>query len=577
MRISLCVICGNEAKHILAMLKSFSPVFDELSLVRAVGVKEPDETLLLAQSFCKENGKTFTFSEYRNGIGTEKWEHVDDFAAARNKSFEGGTGDWLIWADCDDLFSGDAEAFREKLRNAPADLSMVRCFYDVRGTGKKLFRERAIRRSLFQMNRKWHHSVHENLLLLSGDRHEDWNEPFWVHAPMEVKKENRRRNLRILSNSVRETATQYFYIHQEHYCSQQRDAALDFGKLALAFPNLPSAFRYETLLNLARLTSSRRDANLYLMEAHGIYPWCREALAALTLLHFETKDYFKAQLWAAKMLELREPLAEQRPWTHETRWYGWSGYDLGARAYRANGNTAMADVLQWQYHAGATPRISLLHATRGRTSKAVATRDAWLSLASDPSRVEHIFAVDEDDATSCEMTKQFISVKSGKQSCVAAWNAAAKIARGDLLIQLSDDWQPCQDWDSKLISVCGDADLQKQSLVIAVDDGARKDQLLCMAILSRARYEQQGNEIFHEGYESVFSDNEFSYRAYKDGIVIDAREKLRFEHLHPSFGKAPMDETYRHNNQKTRYETGFALFKQRNPEASTWSRQASQS
>ena len=98
-----------------------------------------------------------------------------------------------------------------------------------------------------------------------------------------------------------------------------------------------------------------------------------------------------------------------------------------------------------------------------------------------------------------------------------------------------------------------------------------------MAILSRARYEQQGNELFHEGYESVFSDNEFSYRAYRDGIVIDAREKLRFEHLHPSFGKAPMDATYKHNNQQSRYEAGRALFAQRNPNAPTWSRPASQS
>lgn len=577
MRVSLCVICGNETKHIVTMLNSFAPVFDELSLVRAVGASKPDDSCDLAQRWCLQNGKDYVFAEHKNGLGCERWEHIDDFAAARNEAFQGGTGDWLIWADCDDVFHGDAEAFRHKLETAPADLSMVRCYYDVRGSGKKLFRERAIRRDLFRANRKWHHSVHENLLLLAGDRHEDWEQPIWVHAPVEVKKENRRRNLRILANSVREAPTQYFYIHQEHFCSQNREAALDFGKLALAFPNLQPAFRYETLLNVARLTQSRHDANLYLMEAHGIYPWCREALAALTLLNFELKDYAKAQVWAAKMLELREPLADQRPWTHEVRWYGWAGYDVGARAYRANGNKAMADVLQWQFHAGAKPVISLLHATRGRTSKAVAAREAWFSSASDQSRIEHIFAVDSDDSASCEMAKQFINATSSKQSCVAAWNAAARIARGDLLVQLSDDWQPCQGWDAKLLEACGDADLQKQPLVIAVDDGTRKDQLLCMAILSRARYEQQGNELFHEGYESVFSDNEFSYRAYRDRVVIDARQKLRFEHLHPCFGKAAVDDTYRHNNQKGRYEAGLALFAQRNPEAPAWMRQPSQS
>jgi glycosyltransferase involved in cell wall biosynthesis len=576
MRVSLCVICGNEEQHIAAMLNSFAGCFDELSLVRAIGGKKPDETCDIAHRWCLANGKDYVFFEYRNGVGCEKWEHVDDFASARNQAFQNGTGDWLIWADCDDLFSGNAEAFRIRLENLPSDVALVRCYYDVRQSGKKLFRERAIRRTLFQANRRWHHAVHENLLLLEGDKHEDWDEPLWVHAPIEVKRENRRRNLRILMNSVRECASQYFYVHQEHYCSQNREAALEYGRIALSFPNLQPAFRYETLLNMARISYSRRDANLYLMEAHGIFPWCREALAALILLSFERKEYAKARVWADKMRDLREPLAEERPWTHEVRWYGWAGFDLCARAHRASGNKAMADVFQSQFHAGAKPKISLLHATRGRTSQAISTREAWLSSAHDVSQVEHIFAVDSDDEVSCEMSKQFVSVISAKQSCVSAWNAAARMARGDLLVQLSDDWKSCAGWDKKLIEACGDADLQKKPLVLAVDDGARKDQLLCMAILSRARYEQQGSVLFHEGYESVFSDNEFSYRAFTDRVVLDARE-IRFEHLHPIFGKAPMDATYDHNNQKSRYESGLKLFNERNPDAEKWAHPRSQS
>jgi glycosyltransferase involved in cell wall biosynthesis len=577
MRISLCVICGNEKEHIISMLNSFAGIFDELSLVRAVGAKKTDETCDLAHRWCLNNGKEYLFAEYLNGVGSEKWEHVDDFAAARNKAFENGTGDWLIWADCDDIFSGDAKEFRERLEALAESVAMVRCYYDVKQSGKKLYRERAIRRSLFHANRRWHHSVHENLLLLEGDKHEDWDRFLWIHSPVEIKRDNRRRNLRILGHSVRETASQFFYIHQEHYCSQNRDAALEYGRIALTFPNLQPAFRYETLLNMARLSYSRRDANLFLMEAHGIFPWCREALAALILLCFERKEYAKAKIWADKMSELREPLAEERPWTHEVRWYGWSGFDLAARAYRAYGNDAMANVLQAQFHGGMKPRISLLHATRGRTSKAVAARDAWLSQAHDPSQVEHIFAVDSDDKTSVEMAKQFVSVVSSKKSCVAAWNAAARMARGDLLVQLSDDWQPCQGWDKQLLEACVDADLQKKSLVIAIDDGARKDQLLCMAILSRARFEEQGGEVFFDGYDSVFSDNEFSYRAFSSGVVIDARDKIRFEHLHPIFGKAPMDATYEHNNQKSRYEAGLALFQQRNPNAPQWNHPTSQS
>ena len=562
-RFSLCVICGNESAHIVPMLDAFASMFDELSMVRAIGARPGDNTVEQAREWCQRSGKDFIYSEHQNEPDASKWDHVDSFAKARNAAFRQATGDWLFWADCDDLVSRP-ETFRARLEAAPADLAMVRFLYDVRGSGKKLFRERAIRRDLFHAGRVWHHDVHENLLLLPGDRHEDWTDTVWIHAPREVKKENRRRNLRILANSVKETATQYFYIHQEHFCLRNLPAAEQFGKIALSFPNLQPSFRYETLLNLAKISQNRREAMSYTLEAHGVFPWCREAIAAMIMLHFERNDGKLARWWADQMLALREPLESERPWTHEAKWYGWAGYDLAARAFRLDENHARADVLQMQYHAGAHPRISLLHATRGRSSQAVNCRETWLNLAADPSQVEHIFAVDADDRESVQMAKQFVSVTSDRRTCVAAWNLAARKSRGDLLVQLSDDWIPPPGWDRRLLQAVAGRDLQKEPLVIAVSDGTRKDDLLCMAILSRARLEQQG-DLFFDGYESVFSDNEFSVRAFRDKVVVDARNLITFEHVHPAFGKAQMDATYQHNNQKERYERGLALFKERNP------------
>ena len=187
----------------------------------------------------------------------------------------------------------------------------------------------------------------------------------------------------------------------------------------------------------------------------------------------------------------------------------------------------------------------------------------WLNAAENPSQVEHIFAVDSDDNESLGMANQFISVISQKKTCVAAWNLAARKASGDLIIQLSDDWVPCLHWDSKLLALVKGRNLNEEQIVISVNDGHRKDDLLCMAILSRARLEAQG-DLFFDGYESVFSDNEFSYRAFADGIVIDARSSLRFDHLHPAFGKAKMDKTYEHNNSEERYKRGELLFNERN-------------
>ena len=42
-------------------------------------------------------------------------------------------------------------------------------------------------------------------------------------------------------------------------------------------------------------------------------------------------------------------------------------------------------------------RISLLHATRGRPEEPLKCRQLWFDMASKPDRVEHVFAIDDDD------------------------------------------------------------------------------------------------------------------------------------------------------------------------------------
>ena len=90
-----------------------------------------------------------------------------------------------------------------------------------------------------------------------------------------------------------------------------------------------------------------------------------------------------------------------------------------------------------------------------------------------------------------------------------------------------------------------------------------------MAIVSRARWEAQGREMFSPDYESMYSDNEYSFRAHRDGIVIDARS-LTFTHHHPAFGKGQTDETYERQNAPEKYKRGRDTFLRRNPDAEKW-------
>jgi glycosyltransferase involved in cell wall biosynthesis len=200
-------------------------------------------------------------------------------------------------------------------------------------------------------------------------------------------------------------------------------------------------------------------------------------------------------------------------------------------------------------------KISLLHATRGRSKQAIECRDKWLSSAKNPESIEHIFGIDDDDNDSlANINTARVIVPRGK-GCVQAWNACAKACKGDILIQLSDDWEPVPEWDALIIKEFEGVEGEQ---VLGVSDGARKDDLLCMAILNRKRYEKQGF-MFHPDFFSVYSDNYFTWAAQKDKVLKDASH-IVFEHKHPVFNKAEWDETYKRSNAQQHYFAGQVKF-----------------
>jgi len=200
-------------------------------------------------------------------------------------------------------------------------------------------------------------------------------------------------------------------------------------------------------------------------------------------------------------------------------------------------------------------KISLLHATRGRSKQAIECRDKWLNSAKDPKAIEHIFGIDDDDNDSLtNISTQRVIVARGK-GCVAAWNACAKASNGEILIQLSDDWEPVDGWDESIIKEFEGVEGEQ---VLAISDGHRTDDLLCMAILNRKRYETQGF-LFHPDFFSVYSDNYFTWAAHKDGVIKEAKH-IVLEHKHPIFNKAEWDKTYLESNDQRNYMQGHGKF-----------------
>jgi hypothetical protein len=206
-------------------------------------------------------------------------------------------------------------------------------------------------------------------------------------------------------------------------------------------------------------------------------------------------------------------------------------------------------------------KISVCHATRGRPQEAINARILWMKKAADPASVEWIYSVDDDDPKA-DMLKNWGIVK-GKGGCIAAWNRAAEVARGEIIIQGSDDWDPPLHWDKIISDRIGDTSKTK---VLAISDGHRKDDLLCMAILTKARLQDQG-AMFAAEYDAcsgIFSDNEFSKRAAYDGVIIPAKD-IVFTHNNPLFTGAAQDAEFKRHNAKENYELGEKIFKERNP------------
>lgn len=552
-QISLCLIVGNVSEYIQRCLSSFSAIADEIIVVRAVGSAAPDDTLDIAQ---REFGAIV--GEYINKPGHRTWPHVDDFAAARQQAFDMATGQYCFWADSDDILASGAEVVRELAERGGYPVFIFP--YDVFGRGVVVQRERMMLR---EAGGRWASPVHEYYQFpVQVDGYHD-QRVVVQHLPKPNKTGSTERNLRILESIPDDelNAGLLYHLHCEQFGAGRKLEAIETAKRALAHPEIGTPEKYELFLNLARLSTSREVSRALIHQAYVADPTRREALGMLSCTAIDRGQPAEALAFARQMMATERP--QTISWNDRGAAYTWLGVDILQQALRAAGRMQEAETCRRQLLTqSGQPVISLIHATRGRAYQASMARKAWLDLAEYPEAVEHIFAFDEDDRESFPLSRfHHVAVTAGG-GCVRAWNVGAAISSGHVLIQVSDDWMPPAKWDTEILSRLGDLDAPK---VLAVSDGHRSDQLLCMAILTRARYAQQtepgieGSFLFHPNFLGVYSDNWFSHCALRDGVIVDARD-LVFEHQHPIFTGEKMDATYAAQNSPERYAQGKAVF-----------------
>lgn len=560
-KISLCAIAGNVDRYIVRFLEAFAPLVDEIVLVRAIGNQQPDKTFTLAMQ--ANIGTTdLVLKSYYNSIDHD-WPHVDNFAAARNHSFALATSPWIIWADTDDLISPESIAgIKAILAKYGEKADWVRMPYEIPILNIPLFRERIVRAGKCH----WISPVHECLIAsdptipLREIRLEDCeivHAPF-AEAPGMATKTNASsaRNIRILE-SIPEaslTTSHRYHLFSELFGAGRMKESAAAGAAFIKLPEAGKTEKYEVLITLAAHSQSPEYAKTLLHLAYGTDPSRREALVELANMACASGDIYAAAAFHRAASSL--PFPPNAPWSTQRKFYGWLGMQIGTQIDRMLGAFIRADTIEFNHFQKNGGKISLLHATRGRPVKAAATRREWLNSAKNADAIEHIFAIDAEDLES-EPLQIFrhVVVEESNAGSVAAWNLAASVATGGILVQVSDDFHPPLHWDVALLARLPDS---TKSAVLAVHDGHRVDSLLCIAILTRARYLSTGY-LFHPGFFSVFSDNHFTRAAALDGVIVDGRD-LTFRHDHPAFSTAPSDPTYERQNADEHYAAGQRLY-----------------
>lgn len=192
--------------------------------------------------------------------------------------------------------------------------------------------------------------------------------------------------------------------------------------------------------------------------------------------------------------------------------------------------------------------ISLIHPSRGRPNKAHQAAWNWISKAG--CEIDYILSLDADD-TQCQFYENvsYNSITGKNRSAIDAINNAAKVAKGDILVVMSDDFDCPENWGQKII----EATKGKTDWILKTHDGIQ-EWIITLPIMDRTYYNRFGY-IYHPDYLHMFCDTEMSCVADLTGRRLASN--ILFQHNNGDFD----DEVRRRSNAT--WNQGERLFLER--------------
>jgi hypothetical protein len=167
-----------------------------------------------------------------------------------------------------------------------------------------------------------------------------------------------------------------------------------------------------------------------------------------------------------------------------------------------------------------------------------------LELAKNPDSIEFLIFVDDDDSSMYDFSHPKARVLKGKRQAISRMtNSLAEISRGSLIMYAADDILfRTVDWDSIVLEHYANSQ-HKICLIHGEDLGQNADRIATHGFVSRELYGLLGY-ILPNHFKADFCDTWMTEVSTKSGTRVLNR-KLIIEHMHPAWGKAPTDSTYR--------------------------------
>ena len=180
--------------------------------------------------------------------------------------------------------------------------------------------------------------------------------------------------------------------------------------------------------------------------------------------------------------------------------------------------------------------ISLLHPTV-RPHAWENAAQAWYARCDNPDGVEYILVPEQsrfiESLYGLKMKVPFghsvVEWNTHAANEGGCFNCAAELSTGDVLVTMADDLTPPEHWDTTLLRVLGDKINGEAAVWGASGDASLDSWTIVHPILTRAYYEKLGYIFWHE-YNAHYLDVEFHEVAARNGVIIDAREALKFVH-----------------------------------------------